>query len=204
MMQTALCAGADYVGLVFFEKSPRNVSIEQATSLAALARGQAYIVALVVDASNQQLNEIVDTVQPDYLQLHGNETAERADEIAGLFGIPVIKAIGVRGLEDVARADDYKTADIILFDAKADPVISKLPGGNGIAFDWHNLKGQKEQRNFMLSGGLTPENVQNAISLTGCAIVDVSSGVERSPGVKDKVLIEAFINGAKTLRDVKE
>lgn len=204
MMQAALCAGADYVGLVFFEKSPRNVSIEQAASLADLARGRAYIVALVVDATTQELGQIVETVQPDYLQLHGNETVERADEIAGLFGIPVIKAIGVNSLGDVARADGYKTADIILFDAKADPKITQLPGGNGIAFDWHNLKGQKEQRNFMLSGGLTPENVQNAISLTGCAIVDVSSGVEISTGVKDKVLIQAFINGAKTPNKVKE
>ena len=155
------------------------------------------IVSLVVNATDEELELIYKEVQPDYIQLHGSETAERTNEINERFQTPLIKAIGVTTASDVALADDYSAAEIILFDAKADPKLTDLPGGNGIPFDWTALTGQKEKRNFMLSGGLTPENVAEAIALTRASIVDVSSGVETSPGVKDRALIQDFIKAAK-------
>jgi len=202
ILNAAVKAGADFIGLVFFPKSPRHVSISQAKELAEFARQGSNetppkIVALVVNASNKELEALIKEVQPDYLQLHGTETAERAQEISKLFKIPLIKAIGVSSADDVTTADDYSAAEIILFDAKADPKLTCLPGGNGIPFDWTALKGQKETRNFMLSGGLTAVNVAKAINLTGASIIDVSSGVETSPGVKDEALIRAFIHASK-------
>lgn len=198
MLEAAVKAGADFIGLVFFEPSPRNVSIDMAINLAGIARDQAKIVALVVNADDALLSEITEKVQPNYFQLHGAETAGRTAEINEQFKIPLIKAIGVKTAEDVIRADDYTSSQIILFDAKADPTITKLPGGNGIPFDWRLLTGQKEKRNFMLSGGLTPLNVREAIKLTGASMVDVSSGVETAPGVKDSALIAHFIKAAKS------
>ena len=198
--RAAIEAGADFIGLVFFPKSPRNVSLEQAVELSSFIKElspSTKIVALVVNPEDDDLMAIVEKVQPDYIQLHGNETAERAQTIRERFKTPLIKAIGVKDHEDVAKADDYTAADIILFDAKADPKLTDLPGGNGIPFDWKALKGQKGKRRFMLSGGLTVENVATAIELTGASIVDVSSGVESSPGVKDINLIKAFITAAK-------
>ena len=202
MLGTAIDAGADFVGFVFFPKSPRNVSVSQASELARFLRQtpdneRPKIVSLVVNATDEELELIFKEVQPDYIQLHGSETAERAKEINERFQTPLIKAIGVTTASDVTLADDYSAAEIILFDAKADPKLTDLPGGNGIPFDWTALTGQKEKRNFMLSGGLTPENVSEAIALTGASIVDVSSGVETSPGVKDRALIQAFIQAAK-------
>ena len=197
MLEAAIEAGADFVGLVFFERSPRNVSIDIAAKLANIARDRAKIVALVVDATDTLLCEIAEKVQPDYFQLHGHETAERCSDILDQFKIPLMKAIGVKTSEDVLQADEYSSCQIILFDAKADPKLTQLPGGNGIPFDWRLLTGQKEQRNFMLSGGLTPFNVQEAIKLTGASMVDVSSGVETSPGEKDSALIAHFIKAAK-------
>lgn len=196
----ALEAGADFIGLVFFPKSPRHVTLEQAKELSLFIKEQsasAKIVALVVNPIDEDLKGIIEEVQPDYIQLHGSETPLRVSEIAKRFNTPLIKAIGIKDAEDAAKADDYSTADIILFDAKADPKLTDLPGGNGIPFDWEALKGQKEKRRFMLSGGLTVENVATALELTGAAIVDVSSGVESTPGVKDISLIEAFITAAK-------
>ena len=196
----AIEAGADFIGLVFFPKSPRNVSLEQAVELSTFIKelsSSTKIVALVVNPEDEDLKAIIEKVQPDYIQLHGHETAERAQTIRERFKTPLIKAIGVKDHEDAAKADDYTAADIILFDAKADPKLTDLPGGNGIPFDWKALKGQKGKRRFMLSGGLTVENVATAIELTGASIVDVSSGVESSPGVKDINLIKAFITAAK-------
>lgn len=206
ILSAAIKAGADFVGLVFFPKSPRHVSIPQAKELAEFARQNSgefptKVVALVVNATNEELETIIKEVKPDYLQLHGSETVERVQEIFKLFQTPLIKAIGVSNSDDAAFADLYTSAEIILFDAKADPKLTPLPGGNGIPFDWTALKGQKETRNFMLSGGLTPQNVTEAIHLTGASIIDVSSGVEASPGVKDKALIEAFIQVAKPDRN---
>ena len=197
MMEAALAAGADFVGLVFFPKSPRHVEITSAIALASQARGRSKITALLVDPGDKLLDVISARLKPDYIQLHGQETPERCAEIAKNCKLPLIKAIGVSGVRDAERADDYPMADLILFDAKPDPGQDELPGGRGISFDWQVLKGQKERRAFMLSGGLTPETVAEAIKLTGASAVDVSSGVERARGVKDKALIEDFIKAAK-------
>ena len=196
-MKAALDARADMVGLVFFAKSPRNVNVEQAAALAKMAKGKAAVVALVVDADDKLLDLITKRVRPDYFQAHGNETPNRVLEIAKLTGIKVIKAIAVREVADVAKAHSYKgKAELILFDAKAPETLKDaLPGGNGITFDWTLLKGVEGQ--FMLSGGLSPENVAEAIAATGAPIVDVSSGVESAPGIKNAELIRKFIEQAK-------
>ncbi len=196
-MQAALDFGADMVGLVFYPRSPRNVSMEQAAALAAQARGKAKIVALVVDADDALLKSIVNALRPDYFQLHGSETPERVGEIATTFNTSIIKAIKVKEAADVAKAKAFKdVVDLILFDAKAPEEL--LPGGNGHSFDWNLLKGKDGQ--FMLAGGLTPDNVAEAIRLTRAPIVDVSSGVESLPGKKDISLIRKFIEQAKSAR----
>ncbi|MEP6828161.1 MAG: phosphoribosylanthranilate isomerase [Aestuariivirga sp.] len=196
-MQVALDAGADMVGLNFYRKSPRYVSLEQAARLADQARGKTKVVALFVDADDTLLKSIVSSVRPDYLQAHGSETPERIAEIRKLFGVPVIKVIKVKEASDVASAKDYKeAAELILFEAKAPEDL--LPGGNGHSFDWNLLKGKDGQ--FMLAGGLNPENVASAIRLTRAPIVDVSSGVEQLPGQKDVALIRKFIETAKSAR----
>lgn len=196
-MKAALDAGADMVGLVFFAKSPRNVNVEQAAALAKMAKGKAAVVALVVDADDKLLELIVKRVRPDYFQAHGNETPNRVSEIMKLTEVPVIKAIAVREAADVAKAQSYRgKAELVLFDAKAPETLKDaLPGGNGISFDWTLVTGVGGR--FMLSGGLTPENVAEAIAITGAPIVDVSSGVETAPGIKDATLIRKFIEQAK-------
>ncbi len=199
MMQAALDARADYVGLVFFEKSPRNVSIETAGDLADQARGNAKIVVLVVDADDVLVDRIMPWVAPDILQLHGSETPARVAEIKRRTGATIMKAIKVETAADAALALDYAgIADLILFDAKA-PKGAVLPGGNGLAFDWRVLDDVKAKVPYMLSGGLTPGNVADAIRLTGATRVDVSSGVESRPGEKDADLIRAFIANAKAV-----
>ena len=196
-MKAALDAGADMVGLVFFAKSPRNVNVEQAAALANMAKGKAAVVALVVDADDKLLDLITKRVRPDYFQAHGNETPNRVLEIAKLTGVKVIKAIAVREASDVSKAASYQSkADLVLFDAKApDSLKDALPGGNGISFDWALLSDIKGR--FMLSGGLNPENVAEAVAVTDAPIVDVSSGVETAPGIKDAALIRKFIEQAK-------
>ena len=191
-MQAALNHSADMVGLVFFAKSPRNVSIEQATALADQARGKAKVVALVVDADDAFLNHLTKSVRPDFIQAHGHETPDRIAEIHTLTQTPIIKAIKVETAHDVRTADSYPGASLILYDAKAPKGL--LPGGNGLSFDWTLLEGVAGE--YMLSGGLDPENVAAAIRITGAPIVDVSSGVETSPGVKDAQLIAKFIKAA--------
>ena len=197
----ALDGGADYVGFVFYPPSPRSLAVEVAAELAELARGRIAIVALVVDADDAFIDEIVRAVAPDFLQLHGSETPERVAEIARRWGRPVIKAIKVETAADAARALAYAdVASLILFDAKAPKDLAgALPGGNGLAFDWHLLDGVKDRVSFMLSGGLTPENVGAAIAATGATIVDVSSGIETSPGVKSPDLIRRFIDAARAV-----
>lgn len=198
-MQAALDAGADYVGLVFFEKSPRNVSIETAAELADLASERAKVVVLLVDASDGMVDRIMPYVAPDILQLHGSETPARVAEIKRRTGAIIMKAIKVETAADAALALDYiGIADLILFDAKA-PKDAMLPGGNGLTFDWRVLDDVKAKVPYMLSGGLTPGNVAEAIRLTGARRVDVSSGVEISPGEKDADLIRAFIAAAKAV-----
>ena len=198
-MQAALDAGADYVGLVFFDKSPRNVSIETAAELADLASERAKVVVLLVDASDGMVDRIMPYVAPDILQLHGTESPARVAEIKRRTGATIMKAIQVETAADAALALDYiGLADLILFDAKA-PKDAILPGGNGFTFDWRVLDGVKANVPYMLSGGLTPGNVAEAIRLTGATRVDVSSGVELSPGEKDADLIRAFITAAKAV-----
>jgi phosphoribosylanthranilate isomerase len=189
----ALSARAEMVGFVFFQKSPRNVSLADAVALAEPARGRADVVALVVDADDDELGRIATVLRPDVLQLHGHETPERVAAIRARFQIPILKAIAVETAADAARALAYRgIAEMILFDAKA-PKDAVLPGGNGLAFDWHALADVKDSVTWALSGGLTPDNVSEAIRLTGATLVDVSSGVESAPGTKDETKIKRFI-----------
>jgi phosphoribosylanthranilate isomerase len=197
-LSVALEAGAAYVGLVFYPKSPRAVDLATAAKLARIAQGRAKIVALTVDPDDALIDEIASKVMPDLFQLHGRETPERVEAIRTRTGIPVMKAISVQTAKDAARALDYdRVADLILFDARPpEGRANALPGGNGVAFDWRALLGVRDTVRFMLSGGLTPENVAEAIRLTGATAVDVSSGVERAPGEKDPEKIRQFILAA--------
>jgi phosphoribosylanthranilate isomerase len=196
-LNAALDAGVDLVGFVFFEKSPRHLSLDRAKALAREARGRAQIAVLTVDASDEALRAIVAAVAPDFLQLHGRETPARVVDLKRLFGLPTIKAIGVSGAGDLAAANAYvNAADRLLFDAKA-PRDARHPGGNGVAFDWRLLAGLDLHKPWLLSGGLDPDNVAQAISLTGAQGVDVSSGVESAPGMKDIGKIRAFVSEAR-------
>jgi phosphoribosylanthranilate isomerase len=199
-LEAAIQGGADYIGLVFFPKSPRHLDIDRAKTLAERARGAVKVVALTVDADDDTLQEIVDEVAPDILQLHGKETPARVAEIKSKFGRTVIKAIPVAVADDAAMAEPYAgVADLILFDAKAFPGAER-PGGNGEAFDWGALEGLPDTMRFMLSGGLSPDNVAAAIEQTHPVAVDVSSGVETAPGVKDPERIRRFLHAAKTAK----
>ena len=199
-LDAAIAGGADYIGLVFFAKSPRNISVADAARLAKAARGKAAIVALVVDADDAQLADIAQHVRPDFLQLHGHESVARVDSIKRRAGASIIKAIAVETAADAARSQDFAgVADMILFDAKP-PKDAILPGGNGVAFDWRALDSVRGKLDFMLSGGLTPDNVTEAIRATGARAVDVSSGVESAPGVKDAELIRRFLHAVKTAK----
>ncbi len=199
-LEAAIAAGADFVGFVFYGKSPRNVLLTQARDLVALVDNRARTVALVVDADDTELRAINDEVAPDIFQAHGAETPARIAAMKALTRKPVMKAIKVAGSQDVAAAKDYvAVADLILFDAKAPASLKDpLPGGNGQAFDWSLLADEGGRSRFMLSGGLTSGNVSEAIRVTGAPMVDVSSGVESSPGIKDISLIRKFIEAAKS------
>jgi phosphoribosylanthranilate isomerase len=192
MLDAAVQAGAAYVGLVFFEKSPRNVTLAQAAALAAMVPAGVAKVALVVDADDAQLDALLAQVPVDILQLHGAETPARVTAVKARYGLPVMKAVGVAGPDDLAALDTYaQVADQLLVDAKP-PKGADLPGGNGLAFDWRLIAGRRWLVPWMLAGGLTPANVAQAVALTGAGQVDVSSGVESAPGVKDAALIAAF------------
>jgi phosphoribosylanthranilate isomerase len=204
IVDTAVDAGADYVGLVFFPKSPRHIAPEAARPLAELALGRIETVAVLVDPDDALVDEILATVRPSLLQLHGSEPPERAAAIKSRSGLRVIKAIGVATADDVGKASAYwGIADMILFDTKA-PAGSDLPGGHGLTFDWHALAGPSVERPFALSGGLDPDNVWEALVATSADMVDVSSGVERAPGVKDPDLLRRFIQAAKALRPLEK
>jgi len=199
VMAATLDAGADYVGLVIFPPSPRNISIADAVHLARLARGRARVVALTVDADDAMLDELVARVAPDLLQLHGNEEPGRVAAIRQRLQLPVMKAIKVATPVDAAAALAYRdVADLILFDARP-PKGADRPGGHGATFDWHALDAVKDRLDWMLSGGLTPTNVAEAIRATGATAVDVSTGVERAAGGKDPDLIRAFIAAVRAL-----
>lgn len=194
----AACAGAGaaYCGFNFFEKSPRYVTPEQARALALDAPVGLAKVGLVVGASDAELDAITGAVPLDLLQLHGGESVARVAEVKARYGLPVIKVVGVASAEDLATLDEFSgVADQILVDAKP-PKGAVLPGGNGVAFDWQLLAGREWRVPWMLAGGLTPQNVGEAIRLTGARQVDTASGVESAPGVKDAGLIRAFVTAA--------
>lgn len=199
-LQAALEAGADYIGLVFYPRSPRNVDLATAAELADLARPRAQPVALLVDADDAFIAEVGTRVRPAILQLHGKETPARVREIKAATGLEVMKVLHVETVEDVARSAAYDgAADRLMFEAKPPRTPGALPGGNGVSFDWRIL-GDFRDRWYMLSGGLNPTNVAEAIAIAGPSAVDVSSGVERAPGEKDPALIRAFIRAAKAAR----
>lgn len=195
-VQAVARAGAAYMGLVFFPRSPRFLSLEAARQVALAAPEGLAKVALTVDASDAELDAILEAVPLDMLQLHGAETAERVAEVRARYGLPVMKAVGVASEEDLPKILEMSfAADQILVDAKA-PKGSVLPGGNGLAFDWRLVAGRRWLKPWMLAGGLTPDNVAEAVRLTGARQVDVSSGVESAPGVKDAAKIAAFVGAA--------
>ncbi len=193
----AATAGAAYVGFVFYGKSPRNLSHAQAAALAAEVPPGLCKVALVVDPEDDALDALLAAVPIDMLQLHGRESPERVASLRAAFGLPVMKAIGVAGEADLAALDEHaRAADQLLVDAKP-PEGATRPGGNAVAFDWRLIAGRRWTVPWMLAGGLTPDNVAEAIRLTGARQVDASSGVESAPGVKDRGLIEAFCRAAR-------
>ena len=195
-ISAAVQAGAAYIGFNFFPKSPRYVTIEAARALAIDVPEGIAKVALTVDADDELLDEITAKLPLDMLQLHGTEDAERVAAIKKRYRLPLIKAVGIADAPDVEAINTYAgVADQILVDAKP-PKLAVLPGGNGLTFDWRLVAGRRWSVPWMLAGGLTPDNVGEAIRLTGANQVDVSSGVESSPGVKDAAAIRAFIEAA--------
>ncbi len=191
-VSAALDHGADMIGFIFFPKSPRNVSVEQAAKLRQASIGRAKAVAVSVDASDAALEAIVSGMKPDMLQLHGHESPERVAAVKARFGLPVMKAISIHERVDLDQMADYiGIADQFLLDAKA-PEGSALPGGNGVSFDWTLLSALDPSLNYMLSGGLNADNVASALAMTHAPGLDVSSGVESAPGVKDIAQIGKF------------
>ena len=198
-VSAAVEAGAAYVGCVFFPPSPRYLAPEDAAPIAAQVPEGIAKVALVVNADDDLLDQITETVPIDMLQLHGKETPERVTEIKQRYGLPVMKAVGVAGPEDLENLDTYlRVADQVLVDAKP-PKDATLPGGNGLAFDWRLIAGRRWPVPWMLAGGLTDANVAEAMRLTGARQVDVSSGIESAPGVKDAALMQSFSAAVRTV-----
>jgi phosphoribosylanthranilate isomerase len=201
-LEAALTAGADMVGFVFFPPSPRHLSLEAARDLAGVVKRRAIKVALTVDADDATLDGIIEALEPDILQLHGHETAARVAEIKQKFSREVMKVLPVEGATDLASLPSYAAvADRILFDARP-PEGATRPGGLGAAFDWHVLQNLDLRVPFMVSGGLHAGNVAQAVRVTRAGGVDVSSGVERTPGVKDVDMIRAFIRAARASQEL--
>jgi phosphoribosylanthranilate isomerase len=201
-LDVALQAGADMVGFVFFPASPRHIGLNMAADLGRQARGRALKVALTVDADDATLANIVEALQPDILQLHGKETVARLRDIKQTFGLQVMKAIAVETVADLVSLPGYAAvADRILFDARA-PKEATRPGGLGAVFDWHVLENLDLKRPFMVSGGLHAGNVAEAVRVSRAGGVDVSSGVEGAPGVKDPEMIRAFIRAARATEEL--
>ena len=199
-MQAAVEGGARFVGLVFFPKSPRYVAPALAADLARAVPTGVRVVGLFVDPEDEELEHVLASVPIDMIQLHGAETPARVAEIRGRFQMPVVKAIAVAEPADLERARPYEdAADRLLFDAKPPKNVTALPGGNGIPFDWSLLAGQRWRLPWMLSGGLTPANLAEAVAATGASAVDVSSGVEDRPGHKDPALVARFLEAASRL-----
>lgn len=193
----ALAGGASHIGFIFFPKSPRNVTAEVAGRLRRAAVGRAKTVAVTVDADDATLDEIVATMKPDMLQLHGSETPERVAAVKARYGLPVTKALAIREAADLEKIAPYRgIADRFLFDAKP-PRGAELPGGNGVPFDWRLLATLDADIDYMLSGGLNAGNIAEALKLTRAPGIDISSGVETAPGVKDTGLIAAFFEAVR-------
>ncbi len=194
-LRAAVAGGARYVGFVFYPRSPRAIAPPMAAELARLLPTGVRSVGLFVDPDDEFLEHVTGQVPLDLIQLHGAETPRRIAEIKARYALPVMKAIRVGGPEDLTAAlEAAEVADRLLFDAKPPAKVSALPGGNGIAFDWTILAGRSWPRPWMLSGGLTADNVAEAVRVTGATEVDVSSGVEDRPGHKDPALVRAFLS----------
>ena len=201
-LAAAIAGGARWIGLVLYEKSPRNMPLATAAALADMARGRVSIVVLMVDPGDDRISDVMHNVGPDLIQLHGQESPERVAAIRATFGVRIIKAVGVRTEADVKAALAYAApgvADIVLFDARP-PVGAEMPGGHGVPFDWQILAAVPVDMPYMLAGGLTPDNVREAILKTGAPFVDVSSGVETAPGEKSPELIQRFLQAVKTAK----
>ncbi|AWN47649.1 phosphoribosylanthranilate isomerase [Methylobacterium terrae] len=196
-LEAAIAAGADQIGLVHFPRSPRHVDLTLGAALSRQARGRAERVALLVDPDDALVDAVVAALDPDWLQLHGRESPERVAALRARTGRPIMKALGIATADDLAGAARYAAlADRLLYDAKPAPG-AVLPGGNGHAFDWSLLAGAGRDSPFMLSGGLTLATVAEAVAVTAAQAVDVSSGVESAPGVKDPDRIAAFVAAAR-------
>lgn len=190
----ALERGATHIGFIFFEKSPRYIEPDLAGALAERARGKAKVVAVTVDPTNDDLDEIMALVKPDMLQLHGNESPERVLTIKAVHNVPVMKAMSVRDADDLKRVESYiGIADRFLFDAKP-PAGSVLPGGNGVSFDWSLMSWLDDRVDYMLSGGVNKDNVAEALASTKASGIDLSSALESAPGVKDLGKIDQFFD----------
>ncbi len=199
-VEAAVAAGAAYVGFVFYPPSPRALTPDEAEPLADAARGWTKVVALVVDADDALIQEIETLVLPDLYQLHGSESPDRVREIAKLTEKPVMKALKIGGPQDLEPVEFYsEVADMLLFDARPAPGEGRgLPGGNGVAFDWSLLADLDLERPFVLSGGLDAANVGEALAESGALIIDVSSGVESAPGLKDPDKIHRFVDAVRS------
>ena len=200
-LDVALDAGADMVGFVFFEASPRHVPLAPARALAARVGGRARKVALTADADDATLAAVIEALSPDLLQLHGDETADRVRIIRARFGVPVMRAMGVAGADDLRRVESFEAvSDYLLFDARPSP-DARRPGGNGALFDWTLLNALSLRRPWLLAGGLRRDNVGEALRTSGAQGVDVSSGVESAPGIKDPAEIAGFIAAVRACED---
>jgi phosphoribosylanthranilate isomerase len=201
-LEVALDAGADMVGFVFFPPSPRHLSLETARDLGQHTKRRAAKVALTVDADDATLANIVEVLQPDIFQLHGKESPARLRDIKQKFGLQLMKVIAVETTADLALVPAYaEVADRILFDARA-PDEATRPGGLGAVFDWRLLEKLDLKLPFMVSGGLDAQNIAQAVRVSRAGGVDVSSGVERSPGIKDPEMIRAFIRAARATEEL--
>lgn len=198
-VRAALDGKAAFLGFMFFAKSPRNVAADAAFRLAAPARGKAAIVAVMVDPTDAEVDDVAQVLKPDMIQLHGKETPQRARAISERAGAGLIKVLSVSEAADVEAARPYDgLVDHLMFDTKV-PAGFDRPGGSGAAFDWSLLTGRRFERPHFLAGGLDPWNVTTAVSQSGAPLVDVSSGVERGPGLKDPALIEAFLSAVRRI-----
>lgn len=195
----AVDSGAEFIGLIFFEKSPRNISFEQAKLVASSVKNKASIITVLVNPDDEFIADLLSHFTPDYIQLHGSETPERVKEIKDKFGIKLIKAISVNDKGDIEKAKKYEAlVEFTLFDAKP-PKNSDLPGGNAVSFDWDILKNINLKTPWFLSGGLHSGNIEEAITTSKAKFIDVSSGVEKDFGKKDKKLIKNFLKTVQNL-----